>query len=87
MTQGRKVVQITTTAETKWTLGTVTALCDDGSLWLLAIGDEQPRDWLALPPIPQHDVTPWHPQGTPAARGVREMLVAGASCPDQGRQA
>lgn len=83
----RKVIQVATTPETKWTLGTVTALCDDGSLWLIAVGDEEERDWLALPPIPQHDLTPWYPGPCPRVTDPRKMLVAGPSWPTSERKA
>ena len=83
----RKVIQVATTPEPKWTLGTVTALCDDGSLWLIAVGDEEDRDWLALPPIPQHDLTPWQPESSQKVIETREMLVAGPSWQKPERQA
>lgn len=69
----RRIVQIMATVENRWNYGTVLALCDDGSAWrLVEGGDILNRDWIALPPIPQHDLN-W--PGMPT-----EMLIARASC-------
>ena len=69
----RRIVQIMATVENRWNYGTLVALCDDGTAWrLVEGGDILTREWMALPPIPQHDLNwPWLPA---------EMLVAKASC-------
>ena len=56
----RKIVQIATRPETRWSYGDIVALCDDGSLWWLVFDEPEP-EWIAFPPIPQHDLTPWTP--------------------------
>lgn len=72
---GRQIIQISHVQENKWAYATTVALCDDGSVWQY-INDDQPllREWLALPPIPQHDLNGW--------TGTGAMLVAKASCGD-----
>ena len=46
--RSRKIVQVASTEYRHYLW--VVALCDDGSLWQLRVGDE---DWHRLPSIPQ----------------------------------
>ena len=45
----RKVIQVATDSTS------VTALCDDGSLWVLPEHSESKGRWRRLPPIPQEE--------------------------------
>jgi len=45
----RRVIQISAVGASKHQCSTLTALCDDGSIWMLG----KALDWAEVPPIPQ----------------------------------
>ena len=57
----RKIIQISTDSQPSsndwdaWT--TITALCDDGTLWEFQLSETSPeqRNWTKLPDVPQTD--------------------------------